>query len=194
MLRKIFAPLLILVVLGGAASVAYASHNGGDSLKDVRKATKQFRSLSLANKAGYEQLLDKDGIACIDMPDMGAMGVHYVKGSLVGDGAIDPLTPEAVVYEPDDRGRMRLVALEYVVFKDAWDANHGSKPTLFGQPFDTSPEGNRFGLPAFYSLHVWLYKHNPAGMFAMWNPDVTCTPDDAHGGHGGSDHVGQTDG
>lgn len=197
MLRKLILPLVIVAVLGGAAGVAYAGHNGHDDLKDVRKATKQFRSLSVATTAEYGELLDKDGIACIDMPDIGAMGVHYVKGPLVGDGAIDALTPEAVVYEPDDRGRMRLVALEYVVFKDAWDANHDSKPSLFGQGFDTTPEGNRFGLPAFYSLHVWLYKHNPAGMFAMWNPDVTCTPDDGHdghGGHGGSDHVGQMDG
>jgi hypothetical protein len=197
MLRKVLAPLLVLAVCGCAASVAYASHKGGDDLKDVRKVTKQFRSLAVADKAGYTKLLDQNGIACIDMPDMGAMGVHYVKGEIVGDGAVDPLTPEAVVYEPDDRGRPTLVALEYVVFKAAWDSDHSSKPSLFGQPFDTTPDGNRFGLPAFYSLHVWLYKHNPAGMFAMWNPDVTCTPDDGHdghGGHGGSDHVGQLDG
>ena len=188
MLRKILFPVLVLAFLGGAAGVAYASHNGGESnLNRVRDATKQFRSLSVATAAEYGQLLDKDGIACIDMPDMGAMGVHYVKGPLVGDGAVDALTPEALVYETDDRGRMRLVALEYVVFKDAWDADHSSKPSLFGHSFDTTPDGNRFGLPAFYSLHVWLHKHNPAGMFAMWNPDVTCTPDDGRDGHGGHD-------
>ncbi|HEX3088588.1 MAG TPA: hypothetical protein VHQ23_08020, partial [Ilumatobacteraceae bacterium] len=155
---------------------------------------KQFRSLSVATGAEYSELFDKDDIACIDMPGMGAMGVHYVKGSIVGDGAVDALTPEAVVYEPDERGRMQLVALEYVVLKDAWDGQHDSKPSLFGQPFDITPDGNRFGLPAFYSLHVWLYKHNPAGMFAMWNPDVTCTPDDGHDGHRGNDHVDQMDG
>jgi hypothetical protein len=37
-----------------------------------------------------------------------------------------------------------------------------------------TPDGNRFGLPAFYSLHAWVWKHNPAGTFAMWNPNVTC--------------------
>jgi hypothetical protein len=195
MLRKLFFGALIVAVLGSAAGVAYASHNGGkDSLSKARDATKQFRSLSVATGAEYSELLDKDGIACIDMPGMGAMGVHYVKGSIVGDGAVDALTPEAVVYEPDERGRMQLVALEYVVLKDAWDGQHDSKPSLFGQSFDITPDGNRFGLPAFYSLHVWLYKHNPAGMFAMWNPDVTCTPDDGHDGQSGSDHVDQMDG
>ena len=187
MLRKLIVPVLMLAVLGSAAGVAYASHNHDDgaSLSAVKRATNQFRSLSVANAAGYGLLLDAKGIACIDMPGLGAMGVHYVKGDIVGDGAIDPLTPEAVVYEPDERGKPHLVALEYVVFQDAWDAQHTSKPSLFGQDFLLTPAGNRFGLPAFYSLHAWLFKNNPAGMFAPWNPDVTCTPDDGHEGHDG---------
>ena len=196
MLRKLVGPLLILAFLGSAVGVAYASHNrGGDDgvLNRVKHATKQFRSLSVAQNADYGLLVDAKGIECIDMPDMGAMGVHYVNGALVADGAIDPLTPEAMVYEPDARGRQHLVAVEYVVFQDAWDAQHKSRPKLFGQKFDFTPSENRYGLPAFYSLHAWLYKRNPAGTFAMWNPNVTCTPDDDHHGHHDTDHVGQTD-
>lgn len=196
MLRKLLGPLLVLVVLGGAAGVVYASHGhgDGDSLEMVRHATKQFRSLSVANDAGYGLLLDADGIACIDMPGTGAMGVHYVNGGLVGDGEIQALTPEAVVYQPDSNGRSHLVALEYVVLKDAWDGQHSAAPELFSQTFNITPVGNRFGLPAFYSLHVWLFKHNPAGMFATWNPNVTCTPDEHHDAHHGEDLVGQMDG
>jgi hypothetical protein len=188
MLRKLIVSLLMVAVLGGVAGVAYASHghgDDGDSLDQVKNTLDQFRSLPVAEGAGYGLLLDAKGIACIDLPGTGAMGVHYVRGALVGDGSVDPMTPEAVVYEPDARGRMHLVAAEYVVFQDAWDAQHDSKPSLFGQTFTLNPAGNRFGLPAFYALHVWLFKHNPAGTFAMWNPDVTCTPDDAHGGHSG---------
>jgi hypothetical protein len=107
---------------------------------------------------------------------MGAMGIHYAKGSLVGDGAVDPLTPEAVIYEPRSHGRLRLVAVEYVVLKADWDANpdNTSPPSLFGHEFNFTPSPNRFGLPPFYSLHVWLYKHNPSGTFSMWNPTVSC--------------------
>ena len=194
MLRKLLGPLVLLAVIGGAAGVAYASHDHTDDLQSVRQSTMQFRSLSVANHAEYGLLLDAQNIACIDMPGMGAMGVHYVNGDLVGDGEIDALTPEAVVYEPDSNGRQHLVALEYVVFKDAWDGHHDSVPTLFGQKFATTPAGNRFGLPAYYSLHVWLYKHNPAGMFAMWNPKVTCTPDDHHDGQHGEAQMDQMDG
>ncbi|MEO7371812.1 MAG: hypothetical protein ABIZ69_13160 [Ilumatobacteraceae bacterium] len=187
MLRKLLAAIAAVVVLCSAAGVAYASHGHDDSgLDRVRDVTERFHSLSVAQQAGYSLLVDAQGIACIDMPEMGAMGVHYVNGALVGDGAIEAETPEAVVYEPDGRGHMHLVALEYVVLQSAWDANHDSPPSLFGQEFNVTAAGNRYGLPAFYSLHAWLFKHNPAGTFAMWNPKVTCTPDDArHGGHGG---------
>ena len=62
------------------------------------------------------------------------------------------------------------------MIKAAWDATHGSPPKLFGHQFNFTDAGNRFGLPPFYSLHVWAWKDNPAGMFAMFNPDVHCPP------------------
>jgi hypothetical protein len=70
--------------------------------------------------------------ALIDMPGMRAMGVHYVNGSLVGDGKVDALTPEATVHETGRAGRLHLVAVEYVVIQQAWDATHARPPALFG--------------------------------------------------------------
>ena len=35
-------------------------------------------------------------------------------------------------------------------------------------------EPNRYGLPAFYELHVWAWERNPSGNFADWNTLVTC--------------------
>ncbi len=198
MLRKLLIPVVIVAVLGGAAGVAYASHNGGDhSLDKVRHATKQFRSLSVAVAAEYGELLDKDGIACIDMPDMGAMGVHYVNGSLVGDGAVDALTPEAVVYEPDERGRMRLVALEYVVFKDAWtQTTDRSRRCSANRSTRLSKGTGSDCLPSIRCTSGCTSTTRRACL-RMWNPKVTCTPDDGHDGHGHGgegDHVGQMDG
>jgi hypothetical protein len=69
---------------------------------------------------------------------------------------------------------MRLVALEYVVFQEAWDENHDSPPKLFGRTFELVPEGNRYGLDPFYELHAWVWKHNRRGMFDDWNPKVSC--------------------
>ena len=55
-----------------------------------------------------------------------------------------------------------------------WDANGVGPPILMGQLFDYMDAPNRFGLPAFYSLHVWAWKFNPEGVFSMWNPRVSC--------------------
>ena len=82
--------------------------------------------------------------------------------------------PEALVYRLDERGRLRLAAVEYVVLKADWDASHRRPPQLFGQTFMLTAAGNRYGLPAFYSLHAWVWYDNPAGTFAAYNPTVTC--------------------
>jgi hypothetical protein len=165
--------MLSVALLGAAASPAYATdrHHG---LGKVRHATARYHNVAVAEKAGYGRLVDVDGIACIDMPGMGAMGVHYVDGSLVADPRIDALKPEAVVYEPDRAGRLHLVAVEYVVLQEAWNAHHRRPPALFGHRFDFTASPNRYGLPPFYSLHAWVWKHNPDGTFAMWNPRVSC--------------------
>ena len=84
---------------------------------------------------------------------------------------IDPEQPEAVLYEKTKSG-MQLTALEYIVTAAAWTG--AQPPELFGHPFMFVPAPNRFGLPDFYALHVWLYKDNPSGRFNPWNPDVRC--------------------
>ena len=173
-----------VAVLAGAAmlGVAFAGVAGAkssrhaDSLATVEQATTKYHSLAIAKQNGYGLLKDAKGISCIamtGMPEMGAMGVHYAKPALVGDGKLSPTTPEALVYAPTN-GKLALAALEYVVIKSAWDAHHSSPPSLFGQKFDFTPKGNRYGLPAFYSLHAWIYEHNPSGTYSMWNPQVHC--------------------
>ena len=74
----------------------------------------------------------------------------------------------------DRRGGYRLVSVEYVTFRDAWDATHASPPSLFGRTFKLIEPGNRYVLPAFYELHAWLWRPNPSGIFSDWNPKVSC--------------------
>jgi hypothetical protein len=175
---KVAAIVAVAAVGAVAVSVAAASlqPSGGDGggLGAAIRATAKYQSASTATRAGYSLLRDKDGVACIAMPGTGAMGVHFVRSSLVADPAIAAKTPEALVYEPVGERKLRLAAVEYVVLQKAWDAKHPSAPKLFGQQFMLTPDGNRFGLPAFYSLHAWIWKANQDGTFAMWNPGVTC--------------------
>jgi hypothetical protein len=102
------------------------------------------------------------------------MGIHYVNGDLVGDAVLDPQHPEALVYEPEANGNLKLAALEYIVFQEAWDAGHAQPPSLFGRQFDFTPSPNRYGIPAFYSLHAWIWRPNSAGLLEPWNPGARC--------------------
>jgi hypothetical protein len=177
------AALAIVAVLVPYAAAATT----GESVANARDATAGFADPAAALAAGYELLTDAAGLACIDQPGDGAMGVHYVKGALVQAGTLDAARPQALVYERTAEGRLQLAAVEYVALQDSWDAAHGAPPSLFGEPFVLTPAGNRYGLPAFYSLHAWLWKPNPAGMFSMWNPGMGCAgpeaADDGHAGH-----------
>jgi hypothetical protein len=186
MLRRLLAPTLLaaflFVTIGTHADAGQSRHD----IDQLKHATAKYHRVQVAENAGYARFVDVDGIACIDMPDMGAMGVHYVNGPLVGDGKLNPRTPEAVVYEPGRHGHLNLVAVEFIVIKTVWNAKHRHRPALFGRRFDLTESPNRYGLPDFYSLHVWAFKHNPAGTFAMWNPRVHCP-----GRHATMTHAGE---
>jgi hypothetical protein len=159
---------LLAATLLLAASLARTAAGQSD-IAAVRLATAAFHDLSAAEAAGYGAFH-----VCTEEPGMGTMGQHFANGTLVGDSVVETLQPEVLVYEPKANGGFRLVAIEYVVFAAAWDAENGSPPQLFGRTFTLVGEPNRYGLPAFYELHVWLWEPNPSGMFADWNPNVTC--------------------
>jgi hypothetical protein len=161
----------------------------GETVDNVRDATAGFQNPTAALAAGYELLTDADDLACIDQSGVGAMGIHYVKGSLVQGGAVDEARPQALVYERQDNGQLQLVAVEYVVIQAGWDSAHSAPPSLFGQKFTTTPAGNRYGLPAFYSLHAWIWKDNPTGTFSMWNPAVSCSPSMQAAADDNADHM-----
>ena len=159
------ASMLIL----SPASLAFADDPLGAQIAEVRAATVHFHDVQTAQAAGYGQFL-----GCISEPGQGAMGIHFPNGSFASDTVLDPLRPEVVIYEPKENGQLQLVAIEYLMFKDAWDAGHSQPPSLFGQEFHLVGSPNRYGLPPFYELHLWAWKHNPQGMFYDWNPKVTC--------------------
>jgi hypothetical protein len=168
------AAAAVALALPSTAATAAADPGRPADLKKARDASAPYRHLDTAKVDGYGLLTDARGVACIDNPGVGGMGIHYVKNELVGDYVVDAASPEALVYEPRRSGRLRLVAVEYVVFQEAWDAAHASPPELFGREFELIPAGNRHGLPPFYELHAWLWKFNPRGMFDDWNPQVSC--------------------
>ena len=99
-------------------------------------------------------------------PRLGGMGFHFGKTTAI-DATADVLEPEVLLYEPEKNGSLRLVAVEYII-PYALRPRNGPPPTLFGQPF---VQNDAFEL---WGLHAWVWRNNPAGMFADWNPDVNC--------------------
>jgi hypothetical protein len=104
------------------------------------------------------------------------MGMHFINGGLVGSGVIDAAHPQIVLYEPTSDGGVRLTGADYLVLVDTWNTMHPGvgPPELMGQLFHLFDAPNRFGLPPFYTLHVWAWKDNPNGAFVNWNPNVSC--------------------
>jgi hypothetical protein len=169
------AGLITLSATGIAQSqqVAAAQERGegvdGPLIRIARQATSAFQDVAAAEAAGYAL-----SSGCVTGPEEGAMGVHYGNGMLVEDGQLDATQPEVLVYEPTRNGRLQLVAVEYIVLAEQWDANNDHPPVLQGQHFHFVPAPNRTGLPAHYELHVWAWKRNPHGTFTDWNPRVRC--------------------
>jgi len=171
--RRAILPLFITVALAGVPAIALAGTE--DDLAAAEAGTEAFADHAAAEAAGYGLPPEGPLHECIASDDdTGAMGLHYINGDLVGDTVLDAAAPEALVYEPAADGSLELVALEYVVFAEAWDAENDMAPMLFGEMFMLVDEPNRYELPAFYALHAWIWKDNPSGTFASFNPDVTC--------------------
>ncbi len=151
-----------------------------DDLARVRRATARFHRVEAAEAAGYElgwvngeprRIVN----TCVARPAAaggGAMGFHYFHADLMRDPAVDPLRPEVLVYAPDEDGRLHLAAVEWVALSaDSNPAGVSTAPSVLGmQMHIIAPKPG----PAFYLTHAWIWQENPAGMFADWNPDVTC--------------------
>src|SRR5262249_996739 len=114
--RALILRILSVSVLMAPVFAQEAHEHGAPAklVEDVRDATHQFLDVNAAGPAGYEP-----AFGCVSGPDHGAMGIHYVNGSLVGDGEVDVAHPEALIYEPVG-GKRRLVGVEYIVDAATW--------------------------------------------------------------------------
>jgi hypothetical protein len=182
LLRLGLAALSLIALTSVALASSDSSKPAATLVETVRQETARFQDVTAAEAAGYGLFH-----GCVSGPQEGAMGIHFVNGGLVGDGELDALHPEALLYETRN-GNLRLVGVEYVVIAEAWDANHQAPPMLMGQLFNYVGGPNRYRIPAFYELHVWAWKSNPSGVFADWNPRVSCEEYGGDAAMHGSDH------
>lgn len=168
----IAAPLAIADDGADTSDDVSAQHHRATGLvRTVVANTWRFRDIGKALQAGYQR-----ATGCVSGQYGGAQGVHYVRFDLMGDGVVNPATPEVLLYEPTRDGGMRLVGAEYLTFKEAWHGAQGAAtaPIVGGQQMFLIDEPNRFVIPPAYALRVWAFKRNPAGIFALSNDRVSC--------------------
>ncbi len=142
----------------------HTAHPTGDVMRDIarlRERTAKFHRFDAAVDAGWSVQITE----CFENPQLGGMGFHYGNPALI-DGTVNALEPELLLYEPQKNGRLRFVAVEYIVPFTAWSG--AEPPELYGQSFHRN---EAFGI---WALHVWHMRENSRGIFADWNPKVSC--------------------
>lgn len=177
--RRAVAKLGLLLISASLAALIAMPAIGStrqDELAGVRQATARFHDLDAALAAGYELgWVNGSGTriitGCVSGGAAGAMGYHYFHPDLMRDHAVDPLRPEALVYAPGVEGQLTLAAVEYVVLGPASNPPNPvtEAPTVFGMNMHVLNPA-----VGFYLHHAWIWKPNPSGMFADWNPEVIC--------------------
>ncbi len=154
---------MLLVPVAAPAATGTTDSDKLQQIAQVRQATAKYHDVEQALADGYIPVS-----GCEAISGGGAMGIHYLNPRLASDLSVDALTPEVLLYAPTGDG-LRLVGVEYFV------ANAGQPaPSVVGQTFDGPMHGHSPGMPEHYDLHVWAWQANPNGLFAAWNPSVSC--------------------
>jgi hypothetical protein len=164
------------------ATLSTANAAAASQIAQLRRLVAPFHDFQKASDAGWSTAITpclKSG-DLPSTPGVGAMGLHYGNLAYIQDGGtVDLLQPELLLYEPEANGKLRFVGVEYIVpFAD--HPATSSPPTLLGQPFAQVPE---FGV---WGLHIYVGRHKPSGIYAPWNPKVSCAnaaAEQAAGGH-----------
>jgi len=171
LIKRITRALCALFVLQ-LPLIAAAGDAATPLIDKVHNATARYVDINVAIAEGFVP-----ATPCVSGPDTGAMGVHFVLPARISAGVLNAEQPEALIYEPMPSGAMRLVGVEFIVLESVWASKNpvGSVPALDGNLLNYIGAPNRYGLPAFYEIHVWAWEHNPQGSYADWNTSVTCT-------------------
>lgn len=169
----------VYVILGAALatiaavviplSVAQGDDNLDKQLSRLKTVTGAYHNEALALAGGFEA-----EPVCVSSPD-GGMGYHHPHPGRVEDDAISKDQPEMLLYAPGKGEERKLVGVEYWKADEDQDlSTDDDRPSLFGREFDGPMEGHAPGMPIHYDLHVWVWKSNPDGTFAQFNPEVHC--------------------
>lgn len=192
-LWSVIAALLVVPISNTA--IAQEKKVSEPTLEEIRAATNKYKDVNVALEEGYIA----DPMNICEMATMmgrpaeeGGMGIHYFRPDLLGITATEPrvdgvgthtdfLQPAVLLYEPQADGSMELIAVENLVFAEAWHAaGNAAPPTFHGVVFDhmvDNPDTKLDEAHMFeehYDRHVWVHRENSNGVFTPFNPNVSC--------------------
>ena len=163
----------------------YAS-DGIDVRECVRQATiardssEKYRDFKVALADGFVPISE------CEYSSSGAMGQHWARIDRMAIDGVDPRTPELLLYLPGVPGALKLVGVEYEETASVGGLPHyggqppdpskvSAPPVMFGgRRFDGPMQGHVAIQPWHYDLHLWVWERNPSGLFAQYNPSLSC--------------------
>jgi hypothetical protein len=181
----VFACISSLIATAASADVPRTQPD--QALQQLARQLEPFQNVAYATANGYVR-----ASACEAHPALGTMGHHYVNprllgitapvnGRVNGTGTYTGVEPPAILlYLPDGQGGLRLVGIELLVFAAAWDAANKQPPKYRGREYNymadnpTTAHDEAHGFMPHYDLHIWLFENNPSGLYAQWNPAISC--------------------
>ena len=188
----------------GNGNAQGARQGKSDSLAEVRQSTLKYMDVQAALDDGFISTVECDAAPHTGLPkQLGGQGIHFALVSeplgvftasevnfqqpnvliYVPEYASDPpcgYTTEELLQDQACRDSLRLVAVEQLMLAENWSGHPDNPPEFHDQQYyylHDNPETDideAHGFPPHYELHLWLYDHNPAGLFAQYNPNVTC--------------------
>lgn len=193
-MSKLLRALALSSALTASTAVAEVPRTQPDqALQQLARELEPYKNVNHALSNGYRRANPH----CESSP-AGAMGIHYVRGDLLGlppgppvpgqrmdgTGTYTGVNPPAILLYVDDAavtGGKRLVGIELLVFAAAWNAANNHPPMYRGREYNymaddpntTADEAHNF--TPHYDLHIWLFEHNPSGLYAQWNPALSCS-------------------
>lgn len=184
------AGVAAMISLGATAALA----DPVADLAAIKAAAARYQEVKVALADGY--VPDPAG-QCVSAAHeglpagWGSMGIHYLHPGLLrltadsprvnGEGIhTDWLRPSILLYEPQADGSLRLVGVENLVFKKAWEAaGNGVPPSFAGRTWDhmadnpATPADEAHGFAPHYDQHVW-FVGAPEHALLPFNPAVSC--------------------
>lgn len=170
---------------GGASRAAACDAACQQDLERAQAATARYQDVRMAVLDGFAPTArcvegEGDGREAPE-GNRGGMGEHFLNLPRFADSRLDVTQPEVLVYVPQGPSGRRLVAVEYSVpvMQDGLPyfgeqvPTRAESPTLFGQRFWLAKHSPV--QPWAWELHAWLWQDNPDGVFAPFNPTVSCS-------------------